>query len=64
MWGQFTVLDQARLAPADHAAFAALPASPVVPPYDVLSRGAHAELSSAWVPVLDDGWRTKVAAGS
>ncbi len=64
VWGQFTVLDQGRLTAADRAAFAALPASPVVPPYDVLSRNAHAELTSGWVPVLDDGWRTHVAAGS
>ncbi len=64
VWGQFTVLDQGRLSPAERAAFAALPPSPVVPPYDVLSRNAHAELSSGWVPVLDDGWRTQVAPGS
>jgi putative spermidine/putrescine transport system substrate-binding protein len=62
-WGQFTVLDQQRLQPADRAAFAALPASPVVPAYDVLSRQAHAELGSAWVPVLDAAWRRGVLAG-
>ena len=62
VWGQFTVLDQARLPEPDRAAFAALPRSPVVPPYDELARGAHGELSAAWVPVLDDGWRRQVLA--
>lgn len=62
-WGQFTVLDQQRLQPTDRAAFAALPVSPVVPAYDVLSRHAHAELGSAWVPVLDSAWRRQVLAG-
>lgn len=60
VWGQFTVLDVDRLSPDEQAAFAALPDSPVVPPYEVLSRNAHAELSSAWVPYLDDGWRRQV----
>ena len=63
-WGQFTALDLDRLSEADRAAFEALPASPVVPPYEVLSEGAHGELSSAWVPVLDEGWRRSVLAGS
>lgn len=62
-WGQFTVLDLARLDAADRSAFAMLPSSPVVPPYEVLSRNAHAELSSAWVTPLDDGWRRAVLAG-
>ena len=62
VWGQFTVLDVAAL-PADQAAaFAALPASPVVPAYDVLSRNANPELSAQWVPKLDDGWRRNVLA--
>jgi len=43
-------------------AFADLPASPVVPPYPVLSRNANPELSSAWVPALDEGWRRNVLA--
>ncbi len=64
VWGQFTVLDPARLDAADKAAFAGLPSSPVVPSYAVLSRDAHAELGSAWVPVLDGGWRRQVLAGS
>jgi putative spermidine/putrescine transport system substrate-binding protein len=49
-WGQFTVLDQ-------------LPASDVVPSYEELSENAQPELSAAWVPPLDDGWRREVAAG-
>ena len=64
VWGQFTVLDTALLDDADASAFAALPSSPVVPSYEELSRGAHAELGSAWVPVLDEGWRRQVLAGS
>ncbi|MEV0946893.1 ABC transporter substrate-binding protein [Rhodococcus sp. NPDC049939] len=62
VWGQFTVLDLDRLSPADREAFAALPSSPVVPTYDVLSRGAHPELSAQWVGPLDDGWRRNVLA--
>ena len=62
VWGQFTVLGQSRLSSADRRAFDALPGSPVVPPYPVLSRHANPELSSAWVPVLDEGWRRNVLA--
>jgi putative spermidine/putrescine transport system substrate-binding protein len=62
MWGQFTALDVAAL-PAEAAdTFSALPASPVVPPYDVLSRNANPELAAAWVPALDEGWRRNVLA--
>lgn len=60
VWGQFTVLDEALLDPADRAAFEDLPASPVVPPYAELSRNAQPELSSAWVSPLDEGWRREV----
>ncbi|MBI1379004.1 MAG: ABC transporter substrate-binding protein [Frankiales bacterium] len=63
VWGQFTVLDQSRLTPGDRAAFTALPASAVVPPYVELSRNANPELAATWVPVLDDGWRRHVLAG-
>jgi putative spermidine/putrescine transport system substrate-binding protein len=62
VWGQFTVLDQSRLPAPEQKAFADLPASPVVPPYPVLSRNANPELSSAWVPALDEGWRRNVLA--
>ncbi|MBI1352357.1 MAG: ABC transporter substrate-binding protein [Actinomycetales bacterium] len=62
VWGQFTALDVSRLPATEAAAFAALPASPVVPPYDVLSRHANPELAAAWVPALDDGWRRNVQA--
>lgn len=62
-WGQFTVLDYDLLTDEERAAFAALPASPVVPSFDVLSEGANPELSAAWVPALDDGWRTRIPAG-
>ncbi len=62
VWGQFTALDVAAL-PTDAAlAFAALPTSPVVPRYDVLSRNANPELAAAWVPALDEGWRRNVLA--
>lgn len=60
VWGQFTVLDTDLLDAADAERFSALPASPVVPAYDVLSRNAQPELSSAWVGPLDDGWRREV----
>lgn len=63
VWGQFTVLDLSRLAETDRAAFEALPRSPVVPPYDVLARNAHAELAAEWVAPLDEGWRRTVLAG-
>lgn len=62
-WGQFTVLDRLALSPSDRARFDALPPSPVVPPYDVLSKNANPELAAAWVPALDDGWRTAVPSG-
>jgi putative spermidine/putrescine transport system substrate-binding protein len=62
-WGQFPVLDQARLTPAQRAPFGALPASPVVPTYAELSRNAQAELAPAWVTALDAGWRAKVLGG-
>ena len=60
VWGQFTVLDTGLLDADDRARFEQLPASDVVPPYDVLSRGADPELSSDWVGPLDDGWRREV----
>ncbi|WP_090588040.1 ABC transporter substrate-binding protein [Arthrobacter subterraneus] len=63
VWGQFTVLDVDRLEPAQRALFDGLPSSPVVPPYEELSRNSHAELGSAWVPELDDAWRRTVAGG-
>jgi len=62
VWGQFTVLDESRLPAQDQAAFADLPRSSVVPPYAELSRNANPELSSAWVPALDEGWRRHVLA--
>lgn len=62
-WGQFTVLDDARLSDTDRAAFDALPQSPVVPAFDVLSENANPELAAAWVPELDEGWRTRIPAG-
>ncbi|MDJ0314159.1 ABC transporter substrate-binding protein [Arthrobacter sp. H35-D1] len=63
VWGQFTVLDTAKLDPAQRALFAKLPQSPVVPSYEVLSQNASPELSAAWVPALDDAWRRLVLTG-
>ncbi|MCA1783329.1 MAG: ABC transporter substrate-binding protein, partial [Intrasporangiaceae bacterium] len=60
VWGQFTVLSMERLADGDRALFDALPSSPVVPAYDVLSANANPELSATWVPEIDEGWRTEV----
>ncbi|MBG6240179.1 putative spermidine/putrescine transport system substrate-binding protein [Mycetocola sp. CAN_C7] len=62
-WGQFTVLDLDSLSGPERARFDALPQSPVVPAFDVLSRNANPELAAAWVPALDEGWRTHVLAG-
>jgi putative spermidine/putrescine transport system substrate-binding protein len=60
VWGQFPVLDLSRLSPEDRARFERLPASPVVPPYEELARGADPELSADWVSRLDEGWRQSV----
>jgi putative spermidine/putrescine transport system substrate-binding protein len=62
VWGQFTVLDETRLPSEERAAFDDLPRSPVVPPYAELAHNANPELSSAWVPALDEGWRRNVLA--
>jgi putative spermidine/putrescine transport system substrate-binding protein len=61
-WGQFTVLDLAKLGSSDRALFAKLPHSAVVPSYEMLSKNANPELSAPWVPALDDGWRMNVLA--
>jgi len=60
VWGQFTALDITSLPPKESAAFAGLPSSPIVPPYDVLSRNAQPEVSAEWVRALDEGWRRNV----
>lgn len=62
-WGQFTVLDLDSLTASERAQFEGLPQSPVVPAFDVLSRNANPELAAAWVPALDDEWRTHVPLG-
>lgn len=63
IWGQFTVLDVGRLEPEQQELFRVLPESPVVPAYEELSRNAHSELGSDWVPALDEAWRRSVAGG-
>lgn len=60
VWGQFTVLDLDQLSDEQRALFEALPASPVVPSYDVLSENANPELAAAWVTPIDEGWRQLV----
>lgn len=62
VWGQFTVLDLDQLSDEQRALFEALPASPVVPAYDVLSENANPELAAAWVTPIDEGWRQFVLA--
>lgn len=59
-FGQYTVLDYELLSDDERAEFDALAESDVVPPYEVLSENANPELSAAWVPELDEGWRTQV----
>lgn len=60
VWGQFTVLSMDRVTGEDRALFEALPSSPVVPAYEVLSANANPELSATWVPEIDAGWRAEV----
>ena len=60
IWGQFTVVDYDSLADDDKAKFDALPSSPVVPTYAELSKNANPELSAAWLPAVEEGWRTQV----
>ncbi len=60
VWGQFTVLDLDQLSSEQRALFDALPASPVVPPYEVISAEANPELAAAWVTPIDEGWRQLV----
>lgn len=62
VWGQFTVLDLDQLSDDQRALFDALPSSPVVPAYDVLSENANPELAAAWVTPIDEGWRQLVLA--
>jgi putative spermidine/putrescine transport system substrate-binding protein len=61
-WGQFTVLDLDQLSEEERAQFDAIPESPVVPAYDVLSENANPELASGWVSPIDEGWRQQVLA--
>lgn len=64
IWGQFTVLDVARLPKQQADEFAELGATAVVPSYAELSANANPELSAEWVSALDDGWREYVLNGS
>jgi putative spermidine/putrescine transport system substrate-binding protein len=59
-WGQYTVLDVDRLPEAAAERFAALPGSPVVPPFAELSLDALPELSADWVAPLERTWRERV----
>jgi putative spermidine/putrescine transport system substrate-binding protein len=60
IWGQFTVLDVARLSIAQRIPFASFVPFTVVPPFEVLSRNANPELAAVWVGKLDNGWRQNV----
>ncbi len=62
VWGQFTVLNLESLNEEQRALFGALPESPVVPSYDVLSENANPELAAAWVTPIDERWRQLVLA--
>ncbi|MHA7155625.1 ABC transporter substrate-binding protein [Arthrobacter sp. TMN-50] len=61
-WGQFTVLDTDLLTPTQRNLFEQLLESPIVPNYEELSRNAHGELASEWVPALNEAWRQDVAS--
>lgn len=60
VWGQYTVLDLDLVPTTVADRFASLVPSTVVPPFDVLSRGADPELSADWVAPLERGWRDSV----
>ncbi|MFP7761567.1 ABC transporter substrate-binding protein [Marisediminicola sp. LYQ134] len=60
VWGPFTVLDYDSLTADEQALFDALPESPVVPSFEVLSENANPELSAGWVPEIEEGWRSSV----
>ncbi|MBM7808846.1 putative spermidine/putrescine transport system substrate-binding protein [Geodermatophilus bullaregiensis] len=60
VWGQYPVLAPDRLPGDVAAAFAALPSSEAVPPFEELSRDADPELGAGWVGPLEDGWRSDV----
>lgn len=59
-WGQYTVLDAARLPAETAAGFDALAGSDVVPPFAEISAEALPELSADWVAPIEEGWRTSV----
>lgn len=63
IWGQFPVVDTNRLNQQQQQLFTALPTSPVVPPYELLSRQSNPELSAEWVSELDQGWRRELLGG-
>ena len=54
------LIEMLRASPEQRAQFEALPDSPVVPSYDVLSENANPELASAWVTPIDEEWRRLV----
>lgn len=56
VWGMETVLDMDRIAPAEAAAFRAIPRHPAVAPAEELADRAMPELSAEWVTAIERGW--------
>lgn len=59
-WGDFTVLDTARLAADDQARFAALPRGPATLPPEAL-KPVLLEPDASWMTLLEAAWRERYA---
>ncbi len=60
VWGDPTVLDMARLDPADRAAFAAQPRGPATLPPEALGPGLP-EPHPSWTTRIEEAWRSRYA---
>lgn len=59
-WGDFTVLDPARLSAADRGRFLQLPLGEATVPLAELARAAVPEIPSEYVELLEQGWEANV----
>ena len=62
-WGQYTVLDIAKVSPPLRSRLEARSADSVVPPFSTLAAQSNPELSAGWVTPLEQGWRRSVLGG-